>query len=36
VRAALPGDGRAVLVAGSEDGATERIEALAVPPPTDG
>jgi len=31
VRAALPADGRAVVVAGSEDGTIERIEALAIP-----
>ena len=31
IRAALPASGRAVVVAGSEDGAIERIEALAIP-----
>jgi len=31
VRAALPPSGRAVVIAGSEDGSTERIEALAIP-----
>jgi pyruvate kinase len=31
VRAALPRDGRAVVIASSEDGTIERIEALAIP-----
>ena len=31
VHAALPAGGRAVVVAGSEDGTIERIEALAIP-----
>jgi pyruvate kinase len=31
VRAALPVEGRAVVLAGSEDGRLERIEALAIP-----
>ena len=31
VRAALPPSGRAVVIAGAEDGSTERIEALAIP-----
>jgi pyruvate kinase len=33
VHAALPAGGRAVVVAGSEDGTIERIEALAIPQP---
>ncbi|HKF85952.1 MAG TPA: pyruvate kinase [Candidatus Limnocylindrales bacterium] len=33
VRVALPGSGRAVVVAGSEDGTRERIEAVPIPPP---
>ena len=31
VREALPRSGRAVVIAGSGDGAVERIEALAIP-----